>query len=413
MRWVKKNSDLYRLDNGKIIEIINTNDLEDLLKLYAEKFEISAYKLTEHLLESVDISKLDIYFFSVAYLFRQSIELILKALAFKYIRNKEDRIKFLKLTKHNLYDILIRIKPYIESDINVDKKSFDWLISFFDNINDIDKKSDAFRYPFGISIKRDWLGEKVYSINPVLTKQTHIDLVKFANKMLSTYEILNSLYNDVYGTYKRDESLKPILIEEGGSYYSQSVVGYKHSFKSYYPYIESYTNSAEYVYSLTNNDDKLKEFLFIPMCYLYRNAVELSLKAILIEECSLDLQEALKQMNKKKHKIVGLWNLIKDEIKEHASPTEGDKTLENAFMYLRHLNNFDVEADKFRYPFSKNLNIYFDKKHKFDIDNVNNFFKELLSFLSGVKGMMSYHNEIKAEWQSEMRSERLSNFDRY
>lgn len=345
---METNPSLYKLYKGEIIEVKNDGDLDALLKLYGEKFKIAAYKLTEYILESVDISKLDIYFFAVAYLFRQSIKLILKAVAFKYVKDKKDRIEFLDKTKHNLYHVLLEIKPYVESDIKEDEESFDWLLAFFSNINDIDRQSDAFRYPFRITFEKDLVGKKIYSICPVFTEQTHIDLVKYGNKMLTIYEILNSLYNDTYGTYKRDKSLKPILIEEGGSYYSQSAVGYKYNFKSYYPYVESYTNSAEYLYSLINNDNTLKDSLFIPMCYLYRNAVELSLKAILIEECSLDLQEALKQMSKKKHKIVGLWNLIEDEIKEHANPTKGDKTLENAFKYINQLNNFDVEADKFR-----------------------------------------------------------------
>ncbi|MCT4507516.1 MAG: hypothetical protein N4A48_01935 [Tepidibacter sp.] len=417
MKWIGTNADIYKIDSGKIIKIENNNDLGILLKLYAEKFQLSAYKLTEYLLKSASISKLDNYFFAVAYLFRHSIELILKAIAFKYISNIEDRSEFLKRTKHNLHNLLLEIRPYIESDIRVDEDSFCWLLELFRDINDIDRESDSFRYPFGISTKKDWLGNKIYSIHPVFTEQTHIDLVKFGNKMLIAYKILDSLYKDTYGEYKRDEELKPIFLEEGGSYYGQSVVGYKYNFKEYYPYVKAYTNSAKYLYELISNDDTLKDFLFIPMCYLYRNAVEISLKETLFEECSFELQEALKLMNKKKHKVLGLWNLIKDEIEEHANPPKGDKTAENAFKYIHQLNSIDGGADLFRYPFSKNLNVYFKKKHKFDVDNVNDFFEELLSFLSGINGMMSAHNEImaeiKAEWEGEMRAEMSSNYYDY
>ncbi|MCT4594212.1 MAG: hypothetical protein N4A57_08095, partial [Anaeromicrobium sp.] len=230
MKWIGTNADIYKIDNGKIIKIENSNDLGILLKLYAEKFQLSAYKLTEYLLKSASISKLDNYFFAVAYLFRHSIELILKAIAFKYITNIEDRSEFLKRTKHNLHNLLLEIRPYIESDIRVDEDSFCWLLELFGDINDIDRESDSFRYPFGISTKKDWLGNKIYSIHPVFTEQTHIDLVKFGNKMIIAYKILDSLYKDTYGEYKRDEELKPIFLEEGGSYYGQSVVGYKYNF---------------------------------------------------------------------------------------------------------------------------------------------------------------------------------------
>lgn len=413
LKWIKSNADIYKINNGKIVEIENSNDLGILLKLYAEKFKLSAYKLIEYLLKSADISKLDNYFFAVAYLFRHSIELILKAIAFKYIINIEDRSEFLKRTKHNLYNLLIEIRPYVESEIKVDETSFCWLLDLFSDSNNIDRESDSFRYPFGISIKKDCIGNKIYSINLVFTQQTHIDLVRFGNKMLMAYELLDSLYGETYGEYKIDEEIKPIFIEEGGSYYGQSVVGYKYNSEEYYPYVMAYTNSAKYLYELISNDDTLKDGLFIPMCYLYRNAVEISLKETLFEECSFEFQEALKLINKKKHKILGLWNLIKDEIEEHANPPKEDKTSENAFKYIHQLNSIDGGADLFRYPFSKNLNVYFKKKRKFDINNVNNFFEELLSFLSGINGMMSAHNEIMVEIKAEYEAEMSSNYDDY
>lgn len=411
LKRIEVNADIYKIDSGKIVEIENNDDLGILLKSYAEKFELSAYKLTEYLLKSASISKLDNYFFAIAYLFRHSIELILKAIAFKYIINNDDRSDFLKRTKHNLHNLLLEIKPYVESDIKLDEASFCWLLELFSDINDIDTESDSFRYPFGISTKKDWIGIKRYSIHPVFTEQTPIDLVKFGNKMLNAYQLLDSLYKECYGKYKINEEIKPIFLEEGGSYYGQSVVGYKYESEEYSPYVMAYTNSAKYLYELISNDDVLKNDLFIPMCYLYRNAVEISLKETLFEECSFESQEALRLMNKKKHKILGIWNLIKDEIEEHANPAKGDKTSENAFKYIQQLNSIDGGADLFRYPFSKSLNVYFKKKRKFDIDNVNNFFEELLSFLSGINGMLSADNEIMADIKAEWEADMSSNYD--
>lgn len=408
MKWIKAEADLYKINNrNKVIIIENNYELDILLKMYSQKFRFSADRLTEHLFRTGDISKLDFYFFAIAYLYRHSIELILKAIAFQYIVEKEERSEFLKRTKHNLHNILLEIKPHVKLDINVDEESFQWLLSFFLDINEIDRESDSFRYPFAISTKRDIFNNKIYSIHPVFTKQTHIDLVKFSNKMITAYEILDSLYRNMYGDYKRNDELKPILIEEGGSYYGQSVVGYKYSSIEFYPYVKAYTDSAKFLNKLISKDETLKDYLFMPMCYLYRNAVEISLKEILFEECSFELQEALKLMNKKKHRILGLWNLIKDEIVEHANPSKGDNTAEHIYNYLNGLNNIDGAADLFRYPFGKSLNVYFRKKRKFDIDNVYNFFEELLSFFRGVNGMMA---DLKAEWEAEVRSE-MSYYD--
>ncbi len=400
MKLIEADADIFKIKSRKLIEVENNKNFAVLLKIYAEKFKDAAYKLVEYLRDSNDIEKLDEYFFSIAYLYRHSIELVLKAIAFKYIIETEDRVDFLKMTKHNLLDILIKIKPFIEMNIKVDEDSFNWLLALFSDINDIDRESDSFRYPFRIGYERNLFGEKIFTIHPVFMRQTHIDLIKFGDKMLTAYCILDSLYKNIYGKYERNEKLKPILIEEGGRYYGQSVVGYKYNFKEFYPYVNSYTYSGNYLYKLICENEVLKNDLFIPMCYLYRNAVEISLKETLFEECSYGLQEVLKRMNKKKHKVLGLWNLIKNEIKDHANPPKGDKTMNNVFNYISQLNSADSDADIFRYPFSKNLSIYFKRKRIFDIDNVNEFFEELLSFLSGINLMISDHNEILAEMKA-------------
>lgn len=63
--------------------------------------------ITTHLFDpSSNIGKLDTYFFSVAYLYRHSLELILKAIGFKYIQAKQDRQAFIKDTFHNLHNLL-------------------------------------------------------------------------------------------------------------------------------------------------------------------------------------------------------------------------------------------------------------------------------------------------------------------
>ena len=49
------------------------------------------------------------------------------------------------------------------------------------------------------------------------------------------------------------------------------------------------------------------------MCYVYRNAIELALKRLIIEDSYIDEYSALKIAKKKKHSILGLWNSIKDE----------------------------------------------------------------------------------------------------
>lgn len=160
-----------------------------------------------------------------------------------------------------------------------------------------------------------------------------------------------------------------------------------------------------------NDDTNLKEILFIPMCYLYRNAVELSLKEILFEECEFTFQEAVKHLNERKHSMQALWNIIRNKVIEHADAPAGDTTIENVERYIIQLHNIDGTSDRFRYHDNKYLQQHFRTKKALDIDNVNKFFSQLLSFLVAVNGMMSQHNEWKAEMEAEYHSEMASYYN--
>lgn len=99
------------------------------------------------------------------------------------------------------------------------------------------------------------------------------------------------------------KAVNPVFIETGGYYYAQSVVGYKYNRADFYPYTKAYLETANYLkWYMKNETDSgnsdYNERLFLPMCYLYRNCVELSLKTIWFEEIGED-------MNMKKVLLLG------------------------------------------------------------------------------------------------------------
>lgn len=321
----------------------------------------------------------------------------------------DDRKFFVKDTFHNLSSVLDVITPYIDSFINGDIAAYNWLVSLFDDMSLIDKESDSFRYPFGITVVKDddpfSEKPKQYAIKPFIEKQTHIDLVAFANKMEIAFDILNSYYFESVQIKDYYKKYRPILLEEGGSYYGQSVLGYSYSRNRFSPFVESYTESAKCLLDFVADNKSEKETLLFPICYLYRNAIELALKEILFEESSYDYQSALRKISKSKHKILGLWNSIKGDIGRHANAPENDSNLNNAEKYINQLNDFDSAADKFRYPTNKYLELHFKKAKKLDINNVAEFFGQLAYFLQGVCLMMSHQNDMQAEMEAEYREE--------
>src|SRR5690606_37250126 len=154
-------------------------------------------------------------------------------------------------------------------------------------------------------------------------------------EILDSYLLEIDIKNELFKDYK------PVFLEEGGDYYYQSVIGYSYSKDKFYPNVKAYTESAEYLYECMRKDRKKNELLFIPMCYLYRNAIELAMKEILFEECSYSFQEAVGLMNKNKHSILSLWNSIKLDIIKHAQAPEEDTTLTNVEKYIKQLHYID------------------------------------------------------------------------
>lgn len=402
-KWPESKPNFYKLetnDDDYIIAIIGNSDLQEEFLNYAQKFKDSALILAEYIVDNPSISILDSYFFAIAFLYRHSLELIMKAIGFKYILDLDDRKEFIKDTFHNLSLIFETITPFIEKYKEKTSDAYNWLDALFKDMNEIDKESDLFRYPFGIVFNGGRFS-KQYEIRSFFPKQTHIDLEVFVYKMEYAFDILKNYYSESTNIDEGYKKKKALFLEEGGSYYRQSVIGYSYNQNKFRLHVRAYHECAKYLYERINDNPGKKDSFFIPMCYLYRNSIELIMKEILFEECSYDFQETVKLLKKKKHKVLGLWNSIIGDIEDHMKTRQNDPTIQNVEKYIKQLNDIDGSADKFRYPTNKHLQLHFKKIKKLDIHNVSNFFEELFNFLGAVCLQMSIQNELKAEIELE------------
>ncbi|WP_018306006.1 hypothetical protein [Desulfitobacterium hafniense] len=400
-----------------IIKIIAPKDICVAFHQYASDFYNAAHTIASFLLETnlADISKLDTYFFSLAFLYRHSIELNLKAIAFQTIITSNDRSNFVRDTFHNLEEILSELEGVSPSPRP--NKEMDWLRKYFSDISKMDKESDSFRYPFHI-IREDWFESRRFTIKRIFEKQTHIDLVKFANKFEAAYEILDKWYMKSQDAASEWKELAPVFIEEGGLYYGQAVVGYAYRRDDFYPYTFAYLETAGYLRQYMKEQIDLGNYdkvsgLFLPMCYLYRNCVELNLKTIWFEETGENLQKRCKIMMDRKHSIIGMWNIIKQYVEVCANTsndTEYIKILEN---YCRQLHEVDSSSSKFRYPVQKNMEPHFKENRRFDFMHTGIFLEALNNALDGISTTLDVMNEYKAEMEYEYRSEMQANCDYY
>ena len=128
----------------------------------------------------------------------------------------------------------------------------------------------------------------------------------------------------------------------------------------------------------------------MPMCYMYRNAVEIGLKRIIIEDSHIERTKALKILQRKKHSILGLWKSIVDEVDKYSNAPDDDTTLNDTTQYIQAFHDFDKSSDLFRYPCNKKLQIYFFQEKVLDIENVSSCFEELCNFLDAVDSMFSH-----------------------
>lgn len=401
MKWPQPNMDFYKKATDPINEITiqNSGMLEIDFHRYANNFYEAALVIINKLIgsdsEKTNIAQLDLWYFALIYLYRQSIELMLKANIFDLVKGEQDRKDIIGLVRHDVgaaFDKIIEISG-IDISSNDNSK---WLQQFLNDISRIDRESDMFRYPFGSNLR------------VLFENQTHISLVATFYNFGRAFDILRQFYDTKQiTTEKYEEEYDPKLIVEGGHYYQTSVVGYKYHTRSFHPYYTSYEECAKY---LTDYIKKTgKKHLFMPMCYLYRNAIELGLKRIIIEDSStIDVEKALKICKKKKHSILGLYNSIKPEIDAHDNGT--DTTLEDVYKYINSFHDVDTTSDKFRYPCDNDLNVHFAKETKLDIDNVASCFEELITFLDGVSHMFSYEKDIKAEMEAEYAAEMASEY---
>lgn len=142
----------------------------------------------------------------------------------------------------------------------------------------------------------------------------------------------------------------------------------------------------------------------MPMCYLYRNAIELGLKRIIIEDSHFEQDKALRIIEKKKHSILGLWNGVSQELKENPHISEEKPEFEDAQRYVEIFHNIDCKSDMFRYPCDRDMKIYFSSPTMLDIENVASCFEEFCNFLDGVDGLLGRIKDYEAEMETEMAS---------
>ena len=122
-----------------------------------------------------DNIKSDMWFLPSMYLFRQGMELGIKALICDVVANKNKIQQIFLGCKHDLYMLFEAYEA--ETTLTLTSNEYDWIKKYLLSLEEVDAKSDLFRFPF----EDDFLS--VY-------RNEFLDVVDMANSMLQAYGII-------------------------------------------------------------------------------------------------------------------------------------------------------------------------------------------------------------------------------
>ncbi len=147
--WPKKNMNFKKIESNENTVLIkwSHNNFEDYKKL-AYEFHECGYLIFEDAINSDDNNiKLDMWFLTGLFLVRHSIELGLKSLICRCCNKKSD---IQEIFINCCHDLSLLFQSYNNNENNeyLTKKEKEWLETYLNSLEEIDSKSDVFRFPF-------------------------------------------------------------------------------------------------------------------------------------------------------------------------------------------------------------------------------------------------------------------------
>lgn len=202
-----------------------------------------------------------------------------------------------------------------------------------------------------------------------------------------------------------------IFIDTGNSDDLVSIGGESMPSQFYY-YTVGYLNAANILidYALSNKSEEELRLCLIPACFLYRQYLELTLKDIYIQYTD-DNEDAKKKMLKEtSHDLKKICKYAKPLI-EKASDGLGIKREE--FMavksYVLQFASEDPSSFKYRYPVSKELELFSSQERKINIRNLKECMNKVEAFLAG-RNILAWLDKYKFHRKYE---EHRSNAEKY
>lgn len=366
--WPSLDMDFWKIKNkGAEVAIKWSRDSFLDYKKLSYQFNDCGYKILEEVIQNGDnTDKSDMWFLTGIFLIRHSLELGLKALLCRVLpRNRDIQDAFEKCG----HDVSRLLKKYDEArhENFLDNEEKSWLSKYCDSLEEVDRNSDVFRFPFDDKF-----------------------LLKYRDKFLGNVEVANNLLQAFFlvkkclemgvitEEEKFDNTLNPeffIFASDGrrNCYLWQSRSSLDEGF---YVKIKGYTEGIDFIYRAKSipNEDKL-----YPLLFMFRNNIELRLKILFYSRVKKGVSKNAFKLKRKSHRIKkDLWKNVKSMLVNYS--VISDEYTELVEKMLFEIDKLDKNGDIFRYPTSYSLEYRFDDKI-LDLSNIYVYLKSIVCFL--------------------------------
>lgn len=192
------------------------------------------------------------------------------------------------------------------------------------------------------------------------------------------------------------------LFIEGGNYHEFSHFGWGDVETQFFGYMEGYKCAADELIdnAINSGDIKTLDTFIFPICFLYRQYIELAMKYIFLYYSGFKRNEKTSAIKDVSHDLLKIWRKIKPLVLEETS-NEEKEDIEAVEGYILQFDKFDKSSFTFRYPINKDLQGVLSKEMRINLVNLKECIDELHSFFGGCTGKLDAIAEFKAEILSE------------
>lgn len=394
--WPSTDMNFWKIENAETTVKIkwSRNCFEDYKKLAFQFYECG-YKTFEDVINNGHNNvKSDMWFLTGIFLIRQSLELSLKSLLCRVYSRKRDVQGAFEDCCH---DLSMLFQKYKDTDIEkyLNNEEDEWLIKYLASLEEVDKKSDMFRFPF----EDDFLSKY---------RDKFLDNVDVANNMLQAFSLIKKCIEkgNIEKDAEFDGDLQPEFFVFASHGFGNCYLWQRVSDEGFHVKVTGCSEVIDFIY---NNQQISNEEKLYPLMFMFRNTIELCLKRIFYSRVDNGVPYKIFNSKRKSHFIKkDLWKNVKPVIQTYANDSGEDLVVIDVVeKLLDEINTLDKSGDNFRYPTSYSLEYRIDDKY-LDLSNVYRYLRAIINFLEGCDSMLDaiadYESEIKAEYEAEMRA---------